>query len=416
MLGRDGKILFTTRFLRLFAYGFLSVVLVLYLSQAGLTEAQIGILLTLTLVGDTLISLWITTNADKIGRKRMLLAGCALMLLAGGVFALTRSFALLLAAATIGVISPSGGEVGPFLAIEQASLSHVVSDERRTGVFGYYNLTGSVATALGALAAGGLAQLLLGMGMSAYGSYRFVVLCYAAIGLLLAGVFMGLSPAVEVGTGTARSTAEEAEASRRRFLGLHASRGIVARLAALFSIDAFAGGLITQSIIAYWFTLRFGAQPAMLGAIFFGANILAGISALVAARLGKRFGLINTMVFTHIPSNILVILVPLMPTLPLAIFVLLLRFSISQMDVPTRQAYTMTVVNPDERSAAAGVTGVARTAGSAVSPSLSLPLLSVFLSGPFFIAGGLKIIYDLLLWFSFRSTRRVGANTPEATS
>lgn len=409
-LGKDGRLLFTTRFLRLFAYGFLSVVLVLYLSQAGLTGAQIGFLLTLTLVGDTLISLWITTNADKVGRKRMLLAGCALMLLAGGVFAVTKSFVLLLAAATIGVISPSGGEVGPFLAIEQASLAHIVADERRTGIFGYYNLIGSIATALGALSGGGLAQLMLGHGFSAYESYRSVILCYAAFGLLLAGVFMGLTPAVEVGVDGG-----SAEVPRRRLFGLHASRGIVARLSALFSLDAFAGGLITQSIIAYWFSLRFGARPAILGAIFFGANILAGMSALVAARLAKRFGLINTMVFTHIPSNILVILVPLMPTLPLAVAVLLLRFSISQMDVPTRQAYTMAVVNPDERSAAAGVTGVARTAGSAVSPSLSLPLLSVVLSGPFLIAGGLKIIYDLLLYVSFRSSRRMGAGASETS-
>jgi MFS family permease len=185
---------------------------------------------------------------------------------------------------------------------------------------------------------------------------------------------------------------------------------VVLRLSALFSLDAFAGGLIAQSLVAYWFTLRWGVEPAVLGAIFFGANILAAVSALSAARLAARFGLINTMVFTHLPSNVLLILVPVMPTLPLAVLVLLARFSISQMDVPTRQSYTMAVVDPDERSAAAGVTGIARTTGSAVSPLLAAPLLgSAGLAAvPFYLAGGLKIVYDLVLYRLFRA-----APTPE---
>ena len=399
--GSDGRLLLATRFLRLFAYGFLSVVLVLYLAELGLSNARIGLLLTLTLVGDTAISLLITTTADRAGRKRMLLLGCLLMAAAGAIFALSQSFMVLLAAATIGVISPSGKEVGPFLAIEQASLAHIVPSERQTQVFGIYNLVGSLATAFGSLAGGGMAQLLLGAGYSRLSSYRAVLFVYAAFGLLLAAASAGLSRRVE-------TTAAPA-GNRRLFLGLHTSGGIVARLSALFSIDAFAGGLITQSIIAYWFQLRFGTSPAILGSIFFGANLLAAASALVAARLASRFGLINTMVFTHIPSNILLILVPFMPTLPLAVLLLLLRSSISQMDVPTRQAYTMAVVEPDERSAAAGITGVARTAGSAISPTVSLPLISVLMGGPFLAAGVLKIIYDAALWLSFRSTRKLGA-------
>jgi predicted MFS family arabinose efflux permease len=182
---------------------------------------------------------------------------------------------------------------------------------------------------------------------------------------------------------------------------------VVARLAGLFSLDAFAGGFVVQSLVAYWFHLRFGVSPAALGGIFFGANLLAGFSALVAARVAARIGLVNTMVLTHLPSNVLLLLVPLMPTLPLAVAVLFLRFSISQMDVPTRQSYTMAVVSPDERSAAAGVTGVARTTGAALSPVIAGPLLaSPALAGvPFFLAGGIKIVYDLLLWLSFRSLR-----------
>ena len=194
--------------------------------------------------------------------------------------------------------------------------------------------------------------------------------------------------------------------SAKLFLGLHRSRKVVLGLSALFSLDAFAGGFVVQSLMAYWFHVRYGAGEAVLGAIFCGANILAGISALTASRLAARFGLLNTMVFTHVPSNVLLILVPLMPNLPLAITMLLARFSISQMDVPTRiQSYTMAVVDPDERSAAAGVTGVARTTGAALSPILAGQLLAVpmLFSMPIFLCGGLKILYDLLLWRQFRA-------------
>jgi MFS family permease len=193
-------------------------------------------------------------------------------------------------------------------------------------------------------------------------------------------------------------------AATRRTLGLHKSKAIVLRLSALFAMDAFAGGLVVQSMMAYWFHVRFGVEAGVIGSIFFGANILAGISALLAGQLAKKIGLINTMVFTHIPSNLLLMLVPLMPNLPLAIAVLLARFSISQMDVPTRQSYTLAVVAPDERSAASGVTAIARSVGAAISPSLAGIFLSVplLLSTPFFLAGGLKIVYDLLLYRSFR--------------
>ncbi len=384
---------------RLFAYGFVSVVLVLYLAAAGLSEAKIGLLLTLTLLGDTAISLRLTTAADRWGRRRTLLVGAALMLLAGAVFALTRDYTLLLVAATVGVISPSGHEVGPFLAIEQAALAEVVPAVDRTRVFAWYALVGSFATAAGSLAGGGLSQALQSMGATPLASFRVVVAGYAAAGVVLAGLFLGLSSAVEA------APAPGAAAGRR--LGLHRSRGVVFRLAGLFSLDAFAGGFVVQSLVAYWFHIRFGAPPALLGAIFFGANLLAGCSALAAARVASRIGLVNTMVFTHLPSNVLLLLVPLMPTLPLAVAVLFLRFSISQMDVPTRQAYTMAVVEPDERSAAAGVTGVARTTGAALSPAIATPLLAnpALMGLPFFLAGGLKILYDLLLYRAFRSHR-----------
>jgi MFS family permease len=384
----------------LFAYGFLSVVLMIYLARLGLNEKQIGLLFSLTLIGDTVISLWLTTAADRKGRKRMLIAGSLLMLFAGALFALTDNFLLLLIAATIGVISPSGYEVGPFLSIEQAALSHIVPSERRTQIFAWYNLLGSFATALGSLIGGGLAQSLQNIGVTPLGSYRIIISAYAATGAMLGILFSLLSRRIEASYRPADTIPAGGE---RLFLGLHKSRRIVFKLSALFSLDAFAGGFVLQSVVAYWFHVRFHVQPAFLGAIFFGANILAGLSALTAAWVASRIGLIRTMVYTHIPSNILLICVPLMPNLPLAIALLLLRFSISQMDVPTRQSYTMAVVSPDERSAAAGITGIARTTGASLSPAITGPLLAhpLLLSMPFFLAGGLKIVYDLLLYRSF---------------
>jgi MFS family permease len=392
----DIALLFITRITRLFAYGFLSVVLVLYLAQIGLGEAAIGLLLTLALAGDAGISLWITTSADRIGRRRMLVLGAVLMVLAGVVFPWARNPTLLLATAIVGVISPSGNEIGPFLSIEQAALSQLVPNQRRTQTFAWYSLVGSAATAVGSLCGGLLAQTLQTSGLSALDSYRVVLAGYAIDGGLLVLFFLCLSPAVEVGTMPTSLPAHS-------ILGLHRSRRVVIKLSTLFALDAFAGGFIVQSIMAYWFHLKFGVDEGVLGSIFFGANILAGISALLAARIAARVGLINTMVFTHLPSNLLLCLVPLMPNLPLAICVLLLRSSISQMDVPTRQSYTMAVVAPDERSAASGVTTIARSIGASLSPALSGVLLTYLISAPFFLAGGIKIIYDLLLYRSFRA-------------
>ena len=229
-----------------------------------------------------------------------------------------------MAAATIGVISPSGNEVGPFLSIEQAALSHVIPDSARTEVFAWYTLAGSLATALGALAGGIMSRLLQESSLTAVGSYRAVVILYAALGVLLAVLFTRLSAKAEA------ATAGEKKAFQASFAGLSGldrSHDVVLRLSALFALDSFGGGFVVQSFVAYWFYLRFGVDPGMLGVIFFWANIFAGFSALVASRLAARFGLIRTMVATHLPSNVLLILVPLMPTLALAVFVLLVRFA-----------------------------------------------------------------------------------------
>jgi len=396
-LRRDVALLFGARSVRLFAYGALSVVLALYLSDAGLTEAQIGLIFTLTLAGDAGISLWITTTADRIGRKRMLILGAGLMILAGVVFSITGNILLLMIAAIVGVISPSGNEIGPFLSLEQAALSQLLPSEERTRAFAWYNLAGSLATASGALCGGFLSQGLWHAGISEFASYRAVIMGYAGCGVALIILFLLLSPAVE---------AAVAVPAAHRVLGLHKSKRVVMKLSGLFALDAFAGGFVIQSMVAYWFHVKFGVDAGILGSIFFGANILAGISALLAARIASRIGLINTMVFTHIPSNVLLCLVPFMPSLNLAIAALLLRFSISQMDVPTRQSYTMAVVAPDERAAASGVTSIARSVGASISPVLSgvFFVYPVMLSAPFLLAGGLKIVYDLLLYRSFKKT------------
>jgi MFS family permease len=396
-LTRDGWLLFASRFVRMFAYGMLGVVLVFYLIGLGLSESQTGVLLTLTLLGDTAVSLVLTTRADRIGRRRMLIVGATLMTGAGLVFGLTRNFLWLVVAGTIGVISPSGNEVGPFLPIEQAALSGVISNRIRTSVFAWYALAGSIATAGGSLFAGTAAGLMEKAARTPLASQRTIILLYAAFGVVLALVFRALSPSVEV------DRSGPAPPGMHSLLGIGASRGVVLRLCGLFALDAFGGGFVVQSFAAYWFYLRFGVEPATLGGIFFGANLFAGFSALLASRLASRIGLVRTMVFTHLPSNVLLILVPLMPNLRLAVLVLLLRFSISQMDVPTRQSYLMAVVAPEERAAAAGVTGVARTTGAAIAPLFAGLLFArpALINVPFFIAGSLKILYDLLLYRSF---------------
>jgi MFS family permease len=395
-LNGDIVLLFLARGSRLFAYGFLSVILALYLDEIGFSKQQIGLLLTLALVGDALLSFFITTSADRIGRRRMLIAGALLMAAGGVAFASSTSALVLMVVATVGVFSPSGHEVGPFLSIEQASLSQLVSPVKRTHVFARYALTASVSTALGALAGGGIAGLLQRAGMPAVDSYRALLWGYAAFGALLAILFLRLSSRIEA--------APAATAGR---FGLHRSRGAVLKLSALFAMDSFGGGFVIQSLLALWFHLRFGFDVATLGALFFGANLIAGLSALVAARIASRIGLINTMVVTHLPSNVMLMLVPLMPNATAAVAVLLARYTISQMDVPTRQSYTMAIVAPDERSAAAGITGIARSVGAALSPALSGALMAnpALLAAPFFLAGGLKIVYDLLVWHGFRSHR-----------
>ena len=388
----DGKKLLATRALRTFGYGYLAVVLGLYLQQLGLSAFQVGIVLTAAVAGSALMNVFWSLTADRFGRRRTI-ATMALLMVAGGLlFALTDRVWLLVLAAGTGTISASSAEVGPFLTVEQAILPQTAPDDRRTWLFSIYDALGNLAGAAGALVTGVVA-VFARFGLTGANSYRPLFVIYAAIGLLNLLLFLSLSGAVE---------AAHVEGARS-FVGLHRSIGTVARLSALFGLDAFAGGFVLQSIVAYWFHLRWGLSPGTLGVLFFWVGVLSGLSLLAASWMTQRFGLLNTMVFTHLPSNLLLVLVPLAPTAWLAVLLFLARMSVSQMDVPTRKSYTMAVVDADERTAAAGITNVARTAASAVSPVLGGAAVGVGALGlPFFLAGGLKVLYDGLIYLTFR--------------
>jgi predicted MFS family arabinose efflux permease len=290
-----------------------------------------------------------------------------------------------------------GGAV-PFLAVEQACLAQCVTDRERTRFFAWYNLTGYFSSAVGALAVGSFIGAAHRHGWSDAAAYRAVFLVYALLGLALAIVAHRLTGAVEAPAAPRPTT------PARALLGLRESRGVVMRLSALFALDSFGGGFVLQSFVAWWFQQRFGAGEALLGAVFFGTNLLSGVSGLAAVPLARRIGLVNTMVWTHLPSNLLLMLVPLMPTLPLAIATLLARHLLSQMDVPTRQSYVNAIVAPAERAAANGVTSTARQLGTAAGPLIAGAMFGAAAATalPFLVCGVLKSTYDLLLWRGFR--------------
>ena len=392
-LSADGKKLLLTRILRTFAYGYLAVVLGLYLDRLGMDPTQIGIVLTAAIAGSAVMTVYWSLVADRVGRRRTVAIMAALMAVGGIVFALTDSFWLLLLGAFTGTISATSSEVGVFQTVEQAVLPQTAPNERRTWLFSIYNTAAYFAGALGSLAAASV-SFFTSLGLQGADAYRPLFVLYALVGLANLLIFLTLSPKVEM----AHVDGE------RRFLGIHRSRGTVARLSALFAIDSFAGGLVVQSVVAYWFYLKWGLSIGDLAVVFFWVGIISGLSLLAAGWLAQRIGLLNTMVFTHLPSNVLLILVPLAPTAWLAVALFLLRQTLSQMDVPTRQSYTMAVVDPDERTATAGITNVARTTASAISPTFAGIALSAASFGlPFFLAGGLKILYDGLVYLTFRN-------------
>ena len=394
-LSTDGKKLLATRILRTFAYGYLSVILAVYLARLGFGPVEIGLVLTFAIAGSALMTVVWALAADRFGRRKTLATMALLMVIGGLCFAAGTDLWILLVGAFTGTISATSSEVGAFLAVEQAILPQTAPPARRTWLFSVYATAASFAQAAGSLFAG-VVGAFVALGLQGADAYRPLFLLYSIVGLLNLVLFLTLSDRVEL----ARVEGE------RRFIGIHRSRGTVAKLSALFGLDAFAGGLVVHSVVAYWFDLRWGLSPTDLALLFFCVNLLSGLSLLAASWLASRIGLIRTMVFTHLPSNILLMLVPLMPTAALAVAVFLARMSISQMDVPTRQSYTMAVVDDDERTATAGITNVARTAASAVSPVLTGYAFSVAALGvPFVLAGAIKVVYDLLVYAAFRNVR-----------
>eukprot|EP00276_Gloeochaete_wittrockiana_P007875 CAMPEP_0184663310 /NCGR_PEP_ID=MMETSP0308-20130426/47661_1 /TAXON_ID=38269 /ORGANISM="Gloeochaete witrockiana, Strain SAG 46.84" /LENGTH=411 /DNA_ID=CAMNT_0027105975 /DNA_START=364 /DNA_END=1602 /DNA_ORIENTATION=- len=392
----------------------------------------------MTLIGDALMSLLITSVADSMGRRTMLKVSGLLVLFAGLVFSLGQhNLFLLTLASVVGVISPGGNDIGPFLPIEQASLAQLVSDKQRTKVMSFYSLTGSLSVATGSLIGGAFCRHLQATGMQPLLSYRLLIMMYGFFGLALSGVACFLSPKVELPhlpatealvvdpvpskpkkksssgpSGPFKPVRSLFKKIRRRAkkmdFGLKHSWPVVLRLGLLFSIDAFGAAFVLQSFIADFFHQKFDANPAELGRILFGANVLGGASALLAPIMARRIGLVRTMVFTHLPSSIFLLLVPLMPSLNLAVLMLLLRFSISQMDVPTRSSYTVAVCDPRERTAAAGFTNICRTLGASLSPFFAGVLFSnskALLGVPFFLGAFFMIVYDLLLLWQFKSVR-----------
>jgi MFS family permease len=375
------------------------VILALYLDHRGLSPMEIGAVFTATMVEDALLTMLLSTAAARIGPARVMAMTAPLIALGGLLLATAESRFLLMAGAVLGTLSPNGQDAGPFSPLEQALLPDAVPARARTRAFAWYNIFGFLPSALGALAAGAAQRVARGAGVDELVSYQWMLGAYALVGVAMAAVYSRLPHRLD-----APPPASARPPGWR--MGLHRSRGVVLQMSALQALDSLAGGFVVQALLVYWFHLRFGVGPEVLGPLFFGTSLLSAASFLVAARLAERFGLLQTAVFTHIPSNVLLMLVPLAPSFPVAAGLLLARHLLSQMDVPTRQAYTMALVDADERAATAGFTASARSLAAAVAPVFTGFALARAASGlPFFLAGGLKIVYDLALYFRFRNVK-----------
>ncbi len=388
--------------LRGFGDGFVSLLLPAYLLELGFTPIQVGVIATTTLLGSGIMTLGVGLQAWRFHYRTWLLAATLLMAATGLGFALLTGFWPLMLIALVGTLNPSSGDVSVFLPLEQSLLSHIVADRRRTWVMARYSLVGTLLAAFGSLFAAVPALAAARTGTSALAAMQTLFVLYALLAVAAAAVYRSL-PRSETSAGPQRRAA------------LQRSRKIVFTLAALFSLDAFGGGFVVQSLVALWLYQRFGLSLSAAGAIFFWTGVLTAFSYLVAARIAKRIGLLRTMVFTHLPSSVCLILIPFMPQLGYAIALLFVRSALSQMDVPTRSSYVMAVVPPEERPAAASVTSVPRSLASALSPVLAGWLLGLSPFGWAFVAGGaLKIVYDLLLLALFRRVRPPEEQEPGA--
>ena len=399
-LSRDGKLLLAARILRTFGYGFLSVIIAIYLRFLGFDDVHIGLLLGSTLVNSVVFTLFASFYADRIGRRKLLVIYASLMSVSGVIFTFTDNYYLLILAAFIGTINVTGSETGAFLTIEQAILPQTIKDKKKMNtLFALYNMLGTFAMSGGILLSG-LPSLLQEQysALSNVESIKILFGLYSTVGLVVMIIYIMVSGEIEIKSSIKRTVKQPLSPKSKRIVG---------KLSGLFAIDSFAGGFVIQSVLSLWFFTRFGADLTTLSYIFSAAGILTAFSYIAAAKIADRIGLVNTMVFTHIPSNLLLILVAFAPTLQLAIIFYLIRTSLSQMDVPTRQSYIVSIVDDDERIAASGLTNVSRNIAQTVSPSVIGYIFQSFLSlaGPFVLGGVIKIIYDLALYFNFRNIK-----------
>ncbi|HUL65633.1 MAG TPA: MFS transporter [Burkholderiaceae bacterium] len=381
------------RGLRAFADGYVSLLLPLYLLDLGYSPLQIGVLATATLLGSGVLTLLVGVRGHRYQYRSVLLAATLLMTATGIGFATLTQFWPLLLIAIVGTLNPSSGDVSVFLPLEHAMLSRSVTDRERTATFARYSLVGSLLGATGSLVAGTPSLLPELLGVSMTNSLRFMFVLYAALGLVTALLYRGLPSAASDGVSAPAAP-------------LTKSKKHVYMLAALFSLDAFGGGFVVQSMVALWLYQRFSLSSATVGVIFFWTGVLAALSFLAAVRIAKRIGLVNTMVFTHIPSSLCLIAIPFIPQPGYVIVLLFIRSALSQMDVPTRSSYVMAIVSPEERPAAASITSVPRSIAAAASPSLAGYMLGLSVFGwPLIAAGAVKIVYDLLLLAMFTKVR-----------
>ncbi len=396
-MSADVRRILLAQALRASAYGFGSVLLGVSAEARGWSSAQVGLLFTAIVAGTALMSITVGIVGDRIGRRRLYLSLFLGLAAAGAVFGLTGRFWILALVALTGTLSTEVVESGPFTSLEQAMLPAGLDSRARTRVFGSYNAVATIAGSAGALAAGGPA--LLRNAVAGLPADQRFFLVFVLVGVLGAIVASSLSERVEVD--------RQGGAGRP----LHRSRPAVFRLASLFAVDSFGGGFVTQSFVAYWFRVKFDVSIELLGVVFFSVGVLQAASFIAATRLAERFGLLRTMVFTHLPSNLLLAAIPLAPSFPVAIVLLLGRYALSQMDVPTRQAYIAALVDPDERTAAAAYTNSARYLTRPLGPVLAGASQQAVLGLPFFLGGGIKVVYDLAVWSWFR---RVPINADES--
>ena len=395
----DARKLLLTRAIRGLADGAVSVALAAYLTELGLRPFQVGAIVTGTLLGSAAVTLGVGLLGYRLSRRRILLGASALMAVTGLGFSGLTTFWPLMVVAVAGTLNPSSGDVSLFLPTEQAALAHTAEGPARTMAFAWYNVAGTLAGALGALISGVPAMLAAHRGVSLLAAERGVFVLYALCAVAAAAIYASLSPAMEV------------HPAKQPHRPLAQSRRVVLQLATLFSLDSFGGGFVVQSLLVLWLFRRFHLDERTAAGVFFVAGILSAFSQILSPRVAARIGLIRTMVYTHLPANIFLILAGIMPTAPLSIACLLLRMAVSQMDVPARQAFVMAVVPPEERTAASSVTNVPRSLAAGLAPLIAGALLEKTTFGwPLIVGGALKAAYDVILFFQFRAvaTREAG--------